>query len=379
MFDLEKVVMLFGVLLIALVIVELVYALKMKAEVFEFADSITSLSLLSILYATSYFTVTPVASLASAIWLKYSLFTIQEGILPFIVCFLFCDLAFYFFHRVSHRVNLFWAAHLVHHSSNHYNLLISLRGGIFQRSISMFFYFPLVFLGFSPNTVFAVAALNLLVNAMTHTLLLPRFPRWVSKIFVTPDFHQVHHANNRLYWDKNFGGTFSIWDHLFGTSMEKTENLQFGLSPQISSTNPVEINLLGYKKIIQKYKDSNRSFLALCQAVWLYPSYSSARFVLANNLDNNPSENSSNGYNKNEKVVILGQVLLTLALSIPIIRPRSDLNIFLMILDVVIVVLGALITNLLLLKDHNLKKWYSVWMLLCLVFVIFFFARQNFH
>ena len=134
------------------------------------------------------------------------------------LCFILDDLAYYAFHRSAHRVRWFWASHVNHHSSQHYNLSTALRqswtGFV---ALSFMFRLPLALAGFEPGMILTCAAVNLIYQFWIHTEAIDRMPRWFEAIMNTPSHHRVHHAVNPRYLDRNFAGTFIIWDRLFGT------------------------------------------------------------------------------------------------------------------------------------------------------------------
>ena len=134
------------------------------------------------------------------------------------VCFVLDDLAYYAFHRSAHRVRWFWASHVIHHSSQHYNLSTALRQ-TWTGFVSMAFLFrlPLFLFGFPPAMVFFVAGLNLVYQFWIHTEAVGRLPRVVEAVMNTPSHHRVHHATNARYLDRNYAGVFIVWDRLFGT------------------------------------------------------------------------------------------------------------------------------------------------------------------
>ena len=126
------------------------------------------------------------------------------------------DLAYYWFHRVSHESRLFWASHVVHHSSQHYNLSTALR----QTWVPMTyfpFWLPLPLLGFPVWMVLLAQAWSLIYQFWIHTERIHRLPKWVEGIWNTPSHHRVHHGSNHQYLDKNYGGILIVWDRLFGT------------------------------------------------------------------------------------------------------------------------------------------------------------------
>ncbi len=136
----------------------------------------------------------------------------------FVLCFVLDDLAYYAFHRSAHRVRWFWASHVIHHSSQHYNLSTALRQtwtGFF--SLGFLFRLPLFLIGFPPAMVFFVAGLNLIYQFWIHTEVIGRMPRWFEAVMNTPSHHRVHHATNPRYLDRNYAGVFIVWDRLFGS------------------------------------------------------------------------------------------------------------------------------------------------------------------
>ncbi len=155
------------------------------------------------------------------------------------LCFLLDDLAYYVFHRSAHRVRWFWAAHVVHHSSQHYNLSTALRQtwtGFF--ALGFLFRLPL-FLVFDPAMVFFCAGLNLIYQFWIHTEAVKRMPRWFEAVMNTPSHHRVHHGTNALYLDRNYAGVFIIWDKLFGTFEPEHDDIRihYGLVHNLGSFN----------------------------------------------------------------------------------------------------------------------------------------------
>ena len=153
--------------------------------------------------------------------------------------FLADDLAYYWFHRVSHESRVFWASHVVHHSSQHYNLSTALR----QTWVPMTylpFWLPLLLLGFPPWTVLLAQSWSLIYQFGLHTERIGKLPRWVEGIFNTPSHHRVHHGANEQYLDRNYGGILVIWDRLFGTFEPEGERVQYGLTTNIKTFNPVQ-------------------------------------------------------------------------------------------------------------------------------------------
>jgi alkylglycerol monooxygenase len=159
-----------------------------------------------------------------------------------IVLFLGVDCAYYWFHRIAHEYNAPWAGHVVHHSSEDYNLAVALRQGSFQGLFSWVFYLPLALLGFPPSWFAATMSFNLLYQFGIHTRTIGKLGplEWV---FNTPSHHRVHHGRNPKYLDKNYAGTLIVWDRMFGTFQVEEEEPVYGLTKPLNSWNPLWANL----------------------------------------------------------------------------------------------------------------------------------------
>ena len=150
------------------------------------------------------------------------------------------DLAYYWFHRVSHESRVFWASHVVHHSSQHYNLSTALR----QTWVPMTylpFWLPLPLLGFAPWMVLLAQSWSLIYQFWLHTERVGRLPRPLEAVLNTPSHHRVHHGANEQYLDRNYGGILVIWDRLFGSFEPEGERVRYGLTTNIETFNPVRV------------------------------------------------------------------------------------------------------------------------------------------
>ena len=158
----------------------------------------------------------------------------------FVVCFVVDDLSYYAFHRSAHRVRWFWASHVIHHSSQHYNLSTALRQtwtGFF--SLNLIFRLPLLLIGFPVEMVLFVGGINLIYQFWIHTEMIGRMPRWFEAVMNTPSHHRVHHATNARYLDKNYAGVFIVWDKMFGTFIEERadDRPRYGIVKDLGSFN----------------------------------------------------------------------------------------------------------------------------------------------
>ncbi len=174
-----------------------------------------------------------------------------------VIAFVAYDFCYYWLHRFGHERNILWAAHSVHHQSEEYNLSTALRQTSTGFLLSWVFYLPLAVLGVPLLVFISVGALNLLYQFWVHTRHIPRLG-WYEWIFVTPSNHRVHHAQNPLYLDRNYGGVFILWDRLFGTfqSEDDAEPVVFGVTTPLASWNPLWANLQFYAQL---WNDARRA------------------------------------------------------------------------------------------------------------------------
>ncbi|MEO1968861.1 MAG: sterol desaturase family protein [Sphingomonadaceae bacterium] len=224
---------------VALVMIEMIWAWKARPDAYEPKDTLVSLAfgLGSTVAGLAFGGII----VALSLWL-YSFHLLDIGwqwwIWP--ICFVLDDLAYYWFHRTAHRVRWFWASHVNHHSSQHYNLSTALRQtwtGFF--AISFVFRLPLVLIGFHPAMLAVCAGFNLIYQFWIHTEAIGKMPRWFEAVMNTPSHHRVHHATNPRYLDRNYAGVFIVWDRLFGTFEPESdgERIRYGIVKQLGSFN----------------------------------------------------------------------------------------------------------------------------------------------
>ncbi|MDQ2893623.1 MAG: sterol desaturase family protein [Pseudomonadota bacterium] len=202
---------------VVLVLAEMLVARIKWHDRYEPRDTLTSLALGLGSTVAGALSAGAVFALATWVW-QFRVFDIGWHWYWFVVAFVADDFCYYLFHRSAHRVRWFWASHVIHHSSQHYNLSTALRqtwtGFV---SLNFLFRLPLFLIGFPPALVFFVAAINLVYQFWIHTEVIRRLPRWVEAVMNTPSHHRVHHATNARYLDRNYAGVFIVWDRLFGT------------------------------------------------------------------------------------------------------------------------------------------------------------------
>lgn len=234
------------------VIIEIILTVKIRLEEYEFKDAATSIAMglgNVILGLIS-------KSLVLAVFLffyKFRLFTLPFAWWSWILVLFAEDFCYYWFHRTSHENRLFWASHVVHHSSLKYNLSTALRQTWSGSFYSFIFWIPLILLGFHPVMVLVQISISLLYQYWIHTELIQKLPNWFEAVFNTPSHHRVHHATNPQYLDRNHAGIFIIWDRLFGTFEPEIEKPVYGLVKNINTYNPVKI---AFNEWIQMFKDA---------------------------------------------------------------------------------------------------------------------------
>ena len=150
------------------------------------------------------------------------------------------DFIYYWNHRASHESRWLWAVHVVHHSSERYNLSTALRQPVAEGITLSVPYGLLALAGIRPGLIEQARGINLIYQFWIHTEAIKRLG-WVERVFNTPSHHRVHHGSNRQYLDRNHGSILIIWDHLFGTFEEEDERVVYGLTQNIDSYNPVTI------------------------------------------------------------------------------------------------------------------------------------------
>jgi sterol desaturase/sphingolipid hydroxylase (fatty acid hydroxylase superfamily) len=168
-----------------------------------------------------------------------------------LIAFLCCDFVIYWYHFLGHKTKLFWAAHVTHHSSLHYNISVGFRVSFIHVFYRFLFWSPLCLFGIPPFMILFFDSLTTIHNILIHTERV-RNLGILDRIFNTPSNHRVHHATNPQYMDKNMGGILIIFDHLFGTYAREKEQPVYGITKNIGSHNPATILLHEYKHIFRQ-------------------------------------------------------------------------------------------------------------------------------
>lgn len=229
----------------ALIGVELLVERLQHRERYRFHDAITNISCGMTSQIAGVFLKVAVIGVYELLYEHARLWDVPRTWASSLLLFVLADLCYYFAHRYSHEINFFWGGHVVHHQSEDYNLSVALRQSSFQGLFTFMFYLPLAVLGFETTWFVYISALVTLYQFWIHTEYIGKLGplEWVLN---TPSHHRVHHGRNPKYIDKNYAGTFIVWDRLFGTFQVEEEQPVYGITTPLRSWNPVWANFGHY-------------------------------------------------------------------------------------------------------------------------------------
>ena len=227
-----------------LVLIEILYGLISKKNYYNLMDTLSSLSsgitnLLKDLLGIGIIIIS-----YPFIKKSISIIELNESILLYFIAFICLDFASYWNHRLNHSINFFWNQHVIHHSSQEFNLACGLRQSISNLlGYGAIFLIPAAIFGVPHKVISFLAPLHLFGQFWYHTKHIGKLG-FLEYIFVTPSQHRVHHAINTEYIDKNLSAIFCIWDRLFGTFQEELENVPcvYGTLKPVNTWNPFIIN-----------------------------------------------------------------------------------------------------------------------------------------
>ncbi len=233
---------------LGLIALELAVGLARGRNTYRLHDAMASIGLGMLSQVIGLFVKFLNIGLYAAVFGSVALFTLPaDSPAVWLAALLLYDLLYYWKHRFGHRVALGWAAHVVHHQSEDYNLSTALRQTSTDWIANWFFYLPMALLGFPPLVFAVVALVDLLYQYWVHTQQIGKLG-WFDRWFCAPSNHRVHHAVNDGYVDKNYGGILIIWDRLFGTYTEERDDepCVYGTRSPLRSYNPLWANLEVY-------------------------------------------------------------------------------------------------------------------------------------
>ncbi|WP_316808692.1 sterol desaturase family protein [Pedobacter agri] len=227
-----------------------------RAKVFKYESTVANFSigiaerLLNLFIAASFY------QLYDWIYRNYALFDISTAWYVWVLILLATDFVWYWYHRLGHEINFLWAAHIVHHQSEEFNLSAAARITTFQALFRNIFWCVLPFIGFHPTMIITILLVHGAYSFFTHTQLVGKLG-WLEHVFITPSLHGVHHASDEKYLDKNYGDVFVFWDKLFGTFQTEEEPPKFGLTHPLKSYSFLWQHFHYYLEIGEAYKRAN--------------------------------------------------------------------------------------------------------------------------
>lgn len=267
----EKIISYASIVFFVCIAFEFLLARKRKRHEYRINDAINSLSLGVMSQISGVFL--KALSIGIYSWIYQHTGWLQldaSNPLVWLSGLLFYDFLYYWLHRFGHETSLLWAAHVVHHQSESYNLSTALRQTSSGALFGWVFYVPMALLGWPPEVFLVIALIDLLYQFWVHTEQIGKLG-WFDRIFVSPSNHRVHHAVNDIYLDKNYGGILIIWDRLFGTYSDELDQhpVVFGTRSPLRSWNPLWANLEVYLAVAKDAWHTRRYVDKL--KIWLMP------------------------------------------------------------------------------------------------------------
>lgn len=245
MTDLDKSITvgtLFG-FVILLTLFEMYFSYVHDKKHYQKRDTLTNIYLMASAFVINIITKAGTFMLLQYFYVHYRLFQISNTLVYWIVLILAQDFLYWLLHYTGHYVRFFWAMHVTHHSSEHFNLTTGFRSTVFEPLYRVFFYLPLAMMGFNAVDILFAYLVTQIYGNIVHTKSVGKLHPIIEYLFVTPSHHRVHHASNVRYLDKNMGMVLILWDRIFGTFQAEVpeEEIKYGLTKQPEDSGPVNI------------------------------------------------------------------------------------------------------------------------------------------
>ncbi|WP_214071219.1 sterol desaturase family protein [Mucilaginibacter sp. dw_454] len=251
----DKAVVILVSLLAILTLVELALSYREDRKYYQTRDTFINIYLTSLAFLINLGVKTSTFFILDFVY-HFRLFQITNTIIYWFTLIVVQDLLYWILHYTGHYCRVFWAMHVTHHSSDHFNLTTGFRSTVFEPLYRVFFYLPLALIGFTALDILFAYLVTQLYGNLVHTQYKINLPKWYSYVFVTPSQHRVHHASNLPYLDKNMGMVFIIWDRLFGTfkDEDEKEEIKYGLTHQPDDMGPVNVLFHEWKALLHDVK-----------------------------------------------------------------------------------------------------------------------------
>ena len=244
-------------LLVILTLAEMWLNYRENRKYYEKRDTLTNIYLTVLAFILNIAVKGMTFFVLSYAW-QFRLLEIKNTVVYWVVLVIAQDFLYWVLHYTGHYCRLFWAMHVTHHSSEHFNLTTGFRSTVFEPIYRVFFYLPLALMGFNAIDILYAYLVTQLYGNIVHTQYQVNLPKWYGWIFVTPSHHRVHHASNIPYLDKNMGMVLIIWDRIFGTFREENllEPIKYGLTKQPDDMGPVNILFHEWKALLHDVKQA---------------------------------------------------------------------------------------------------------------------------
>lgn len=241
-----------------LTLVEMYFSYIHDKKHYTRRDTLTNIYLMASAFVINLLSKTATFFLLQYVYDQYRLFEISNVYIYWLVLVLAQDFLYWLLHYTGHYVRFFWAMHVTHHSSEHFNLTTGFRSTVFEPLYRVFFYLPLALMGFNAFDILFAYLITQIYGNIVHTRSVGKLHPVFEYIFVTPSHHRVHHASNLRYLDKNMGMVLILWDRWFGTFQEEIdgEEIAYGLTKQLENTGPVNII---FHEFIALFRDIKKS------------------------------------------------------------------------------------------------------------------------
>ena len=218
-------------------------------------DSISSIATLPLIGVMAYLAtligIGSIYSVGNVIYEQYAIYQAGWSIGSVLLVLLATDFWYYWEHRGFHRINVMWATHTVHHSSDFINIPMAYRFGPLDSFFTGLIHLPLT-LFFDPALVLIGIVANQIYQAWIHTDAIKKMPAWFEFLFNTPSHYRVHHGRNEQYIDKNYGGCLIVWDRIFGTFEPEDEPVEYGITKPLKTQDPVTVLFHGLWRLAVK-------------------------------------------------------------------------------------------------------------------------------
>jgi len=234
-----------------LILIEWIYDLISKKGIYRLNDAFGNISNGIFEQITGVFLKVFTIGVYVFFYDHFRFFTVPTTWPYLILMWVLVDFFYYWAHRKSHEINLFWMGHVVHHQSEDYNFSVALRQGALQKVFTFVFFLPMALMGFDPYWFVFIGALNTVYQFWIHTEQIKKMG-WFELIFNTPSHHRVHHGRNPKYIDKNHAGSLIIWDRMFGTFQIEEETPVYGVTQPVRHWDPVSSHI---QPFIDMFKD----------------------------------------------------------------------------------------------------------------------------